>query len=145
MAVQPPRRSSSTPTGVALDDSGHLFVSDWGNNRIRQVNLATGIITTVAGDGVMGYSGDGGPATSAKLSGPEGLAIDRKGGAYIADYGNNRVRYLGSATSGIATINTAAESISVYPNPSSGIFTLYLPAAASGQVSIAMTNTLGKK
>ena len=60
---------------MAVDASGNLYIADTGNNRIREVNHSTGIITTVAGNGTAGYSGDGGKATSAKLYYPQGVAI----------------------------------------------------------------------
>ena len=64
------RRRAERPGGVAVDGSGDLFIADTGNNVIREVNLTTGIITTVAGTGTRGYSGDGGPATAAELNDP---------------------------------------------------------------------------
>ena len=79
------------PYGMALDAAGNLYVSDRNNNRIRRIDR-DGIITTVAGTGVPGFSGDGGPATAAKLNSPIGLAVDAAGSLYIADGGNNRVR-----------------------------------------------------
>lgn len=79
------------PSGVALDAAGNLYIGDQYNNRIRKVDLA-GIITTVAGNGTAGYSGDGGPATSAEIHDPGGLSVDPKGDIFIADQGNNVVR-----------------------------------------------------
>jgi trimeric autotransporter adhesin len=79
------------PIGVAVDNSGNLYVADNQNNRIRKVT-PTGIISTIAGTGSQGYSGDGGPATSAQLNFPNGVAADNSGNLYIADYGNDRVR-----------------------------------------------------
>jgi sugar lactone lactonase YvrE len=79
------------PAGVALDSTGNLYIADNGNSRIRKVS-ASGIITTVAGTGTSGYSGDSGPATSAQLYGPFGLTVDSSGSLYIADSGNNRIR-----------------------------------------------------
>jgi len=88
--------------GVALDSSGNLYIADPGNNRIRKVTVATGIITTVAGNGTSGYSGDGSAATSAEFSFPSGVALDSSGNLYIADHWNNRIREV-SATTGIIT------------------------------------------
>jgi trimeric autotransporter adhesin len=79
-----------TPTGLAVDSSGNLYIADFTNNRIREVS--NGTITTVAGDGLSGYSGDGGPATSAMLNGPIGVAIDSNNNIYIADQNNNAIR-----------------------------------------------------
>jgi uncharacterized protein (TIGR03437 family) len=77
--------------GVAADLLGNVYLSDTDNNRVRRVDTK-GIITTVAGTGVAGFSGDGGPATAAQLDLPYGLAADAAGYLYIADLGNNRVR-----------------------------------------------------
>jgi sugar lactone lactonase YvrE len=78
-------------TGLCLDGSGNLYLADRSDHRIRKVSPA-GIITTVAGNGVRGFSGDGGPATAAQLSGPSGVTVDSAGNIYIADAGNSRVR-----------------------------------------------------
>lgn len=84
------------PTGVATSLTGTLYISDSGNNKVRQVVNVTTInsdtITTVAGTGARGFSGDGGPAKSAKLAGPTGVAVDAGGDIFIADTLNNRVR-----------------------------------------------------
>ena len=79
------------PVDLALDDAGNLYIADFTNNRIRKVSL-DGIITTVAGNGEAGFSGDEGPATSAALSGPIGLAFDGAGNLYFADRSNHRIR-----------------------------------------------------
>ena len=81
--------------GVAVDGAGNLFIADHGNYRIRKVS-PDGIITTVAGNGVWGYSGDGGPATSTSLHYPHGVAVDGQGNLFIADYGNYRIRKVSS-------------------------------------------------
>jgi sugar lactone lactonase YvrE len=79
------------PLDVAVDTRGNLFIADYFNNRVRRVDALTGVITTVAGNGVKGFNGDGGPATSAELAGPTSVAIDRRGNLFIAE-GNTRVR-----------------------------------------------------
>lgn len=89
-----------TPYEVAIDTPGNIFIADFSNHRIRKV-ATNGIITTVAGNGTAGYSGDGGPATSAKLYHPGGVAIDSLGNIYIADQYNHRIRKVD--TSGIIT------------------------------------------
>ena len=91
------------PQGVAVDASGSLFIADTSDNRVRKVG-ANGIISTVAGNGTNGYSGDGGAATNAELATPLGLAVDASGNLFIADYGNARIRRVG--TNGI--ISTVA-------------------------------------
>ncbi len=79
------------PAEIAFDMKGNLYISDSGNNRIRMVNTA-GIISTVVGTGVAGFSGDGGQATAAEIDNPYGLALDAIGNLYLADYENNRIR-----------------------------------------------------
>jgi len=90
------------PVDVALDEAGNLFIADTSNDRIRRVDAATGIITTVAGNGSRGFSGDGGPATSAILNDPNAVALDVEGNLFIADSRNNRIRRV-DATTGIIT------------------------------------------
>ena len=85
-----------SPGGVALDGAGNLFIADSGNNRIRKVD-ATGTITTIAGTGEYGFSGDGGPAIQAALNYPSGVALDGAGNVYIADTYNHRIRKVDSA------------------------------------------------
>lgn len=77
--------------GFVVDAAGNLYFCDNWNNKIRKVDT-DGIITTVAGNGMEGYGGDGGPATGAKLNSPEAIALDGSGNLYIADSYNNRVR-----------------------------------------------------
>ena len=86
----------SFPTSVAVDPIGNVFIGDLGNNRIREVT-PDGIISTVAGNGEFGFSGDGGPATSAAMSFPNGVAVDAAGNLFIADTNNNRIRRVGLA------------------------------------------------
>jgi len=88
-------------SGIAIDASGNLYIADTYNFRIRKLIASTGIISTVAGSGTAGYSGDGGHATAANLLFPSGVALDVAGNIYIADEGNNRIRKVN--TSGIIT------------------------------------------
>ena len=81
----------NAPMGVAVDAAGNLYIAEFSNNRVRKVS-ANGIISTLAGNGITGYSGDGGLATSAQLNGPRGVAVDSAGNVYIADTNNNCVR-----------------------------------------------------
>jgi sugar lactone lactonase YvrE len=87
----------NNPLGVTIDAAGNLYISDSGNNVVRKVAAGTGIITTIAGNGTLGWSGDGGPAIDAELFTPWGLATDSAGNLYIADSGSDRVRVVGSS------------------------------------------------
>jgi hypothetical protein len=78
-------------TGVGVAISGDVYIADFQNSRIRKVD-ASGTITTFAGTGTPGFSGDGGPPTSATLSFSEDVAVDPAGNVYIADYNNMRIR-----------------------------------------------------
>ena len=89
--VQATESSLYHPSSVATDSSGNLYVADRRNNRIRRIHTS-GNITTLAGTGDRGYSGDGGPAVEARLDRPAGVAVDRAGNVYVADTGNQRVR-----------------------------------------------------
>ena len=91
------------PRGVAVDGAGNLYIAESGNERIRKVD-STGTITTIAGTGERGFSGDGGPAVEAKLYNPRGVAVDGAGNLYIADYSNHRIRKVDST----GTITTVA-------------------------------------
>jgi sugar lactone lactonase YvrE len=90
-----------SPRGVAVDQSGNVYVADANGVRIRRIS-PNGIINTVAGNGTVGYSGDGGSATAAQISSPSSVTVDSVGNLYIADFGNNRVRKV-SLPSGLIT------------------------------------------
>jgi hypothetical protein len=94
----------NNPLGGAVDSAGNLYIADYLNNRVRMVSAATGVITTVAGTGTAGYSGDGGPAASAELNTPHDVVVDAADNLYIADWGNNRVRRVNAATGLITTV-----------------------------------------
>ena len=92
--------SLHNPTTCVVDLAGNVYIADWGNNRIRKVTPA-GIMTTIAGTGTAGHTGDGLPATAATLNQPNGMGIDLAGNLYVAEQGNNDVRKI--TTSGIIT------------------------------------------
>ena len=96
--------SMSWPQGIAVDAYGNIYIADAESCRIRKVTKSTGIITTVAGTGQPGYSGDGDEATVAQLRSPQGVAVDTSGNLYIADAGNNRIRKIGHFKLPAATI-----------------------------------------
>jgi DNA-binding beta-propeller fold protein YncE len=86
----------SGPRGLARDGRGNVYVAEAQAHRVRRIDGASGLITTVAGNGIAGYSGDGGLATKASLNQPQGMALDGAGNLLIADMGNHRVRKLAS-------------------------------------------------
>ena len=83
---------------MALDNQGNLYIADTLNHRIRKVDASTGIISTIAGNGVNGFTGDGGLALFADISTPTGISVDESGKVYFADENNNRIRMLTPVT-----------------------------------------------
>ena len=130
------------PSALALDTSGNLFIADTGNDAIRKLNLSSGIITTVAGQGGAGFAGDGGLASRAQFNNPSGLAFDHSGNLLIADTTNNRIRMMatnlimstvaGSSTSGFAGDGGAANKARLNSPKGVGV-------DASGNIFIADT------
>ncbi len=94
----------NNPFDVAFDTDGNLYLSDTFNHCIRRVDARTNIITTVAGDGKKGFSGDGGPAAKAQLNEPYGIVVDKQGNLYFADRLNRRVRRVDGKTGVITTL-----------------------------------------
>ncbi|HLK62639.1 MAG TPA: discoidin domain-containing protein [Bryobacteraceae bacterium] len=107
-------------SGVGVDGAGNVFIGDSGNNRVRRIDAATGIISTIAGSANNGYSGDGGPAASALLNFPWGISVDPSGAIYVADRDNNRIRKIsGSATlTDVAAGKIATQSSTLFGYPS---------------------------
>lgn len=117
--------SLNFPSSIDVDVSGNLFIADRLNHRIRKVNANTGIISTIAGNGIAGFGGDGSVASSASLDNPSDLAIDSSGNLYIADTYNFRIRKVNASSSNITTVagngtqghggdGSAATSASIY-------------------------------
>lgn len=112
----------SYPASLSLDGVGNIYIADSYNSVIRKVNTA-GIINTIAGNGVAGYSGDGGQATAAKLNNPSFVILDASSNIIFSDTYNNRIRMIGNPS---ATNDITAEApiAVVYPNPSNGVFNI---------------------
>ena len=130
----------SAPQGVFLDTAGNIYIADTNNHKIRKVTAATGIITTVAGTGIAGYSGDGGQATLANLKSPKAVFADSLGNVYIADSGNNIIRKVTAAT---GSITLFAGGGGFWDNPSPTQLSLSAPEQifvdAAGNVYFADT------
>jgi sugar lactone lactonase YvrE len=102
--IQAATAELDNPSGIAIDASGNLYIADLGNERIREVAAGTGVISTIAGSGATGFSGDGSLATSAQLDTPSDVHLDSAGNVYVADEGNARVREIFIASGLISTI-----------------------------------------
>ena len=89
---------------VEVDSSGNVYIADTSNHKIRKISASTGFISTIAGTGTAGITGDGGLATSAALNSPRGLTFDSLGNVYIADTGNHKIRKISASTGFISTI-----------------------------------------
>jgi uncharacterized protein (TIGR03437 family) len=128
----------NNPAYVLLDATGDLYISDSGNNVIRKVNTS-GIISTVAGNGIAGYSGDGGPALQAELSNPKGLALDSSNNLYIADTGNSAIRMVNTSGAIVTIAGNGTPGSSGDGGPATGA-QLYFPSGVAvngGNVYIA--------
>lgn len=102
-----------TPQSVSVNDDGDFFIADEKNNRIRMVDKSTGNISTYAGTGAVGYSGDGGPATSAEMHEPHGVFVDTTGDLYLADTGNHVIRKIDAATQVISRVGGTPRDMGV--------------------------------
>jgi sugar lactone lactonase YvrE len=99
----PATHAQLQPGGLALDKAGNLYITDWYNNRVRKVDAVTGIITTVAGTGQIGFAGDDGPATAAQFKRPSFVVVDEAGNLFVSDFFNHRVRRVDVVTGIITT------------------------------------------
>ncbi len=117
----PAAASLNSPGAVAVDGSGNVYIADTGNHRVRRIDIATGKIDTFAGNGSAAFAGDGGPAASASLSNPGGLAFDAAGNLVIADTGNDRVRKVNRLSGIITTIAGDGTGGAIGGDPENGI------------------------
>jgi sugar lactone lactonase YvrE len=132
------------PAGLKVDSAGNLYFADLYNWRIRMIN-DSGIISTLAGNGSEGFSGDGGPALSAKLNYPEGVAIDHNGNMYIADGNNFRIRKMDLSYLSVPVTHAASGKLVVFPNPTTNRLTVQLTVRPTGSEQISLFNILGQE
>ncbi|HTR38056.1 MAG TPA: hypothetical protein VMH80_19240 [Bryobacteraceae bacterium] len=125
----------SAPWGVAVDGAGNLYIADWLSHKIRKVDTK-GIITTIAGNGTLGFSGDNGPATSAELNAPTQLTFDNAGNLYIADTNNRRVRKV----TGVGTFSQSGPKPVVTAALNAATFAKDQPLVQGSLASIFGTN-----
>ncbi len=123
------------PSGVSVDGIGNIYIADQGNYNVRIVN-ASGVISNYAGVSTSGYDGDGGLATIAKLGSPKNVYVDGWGRVYIADNTNHVVRLVASTAS--TSMVSPLQQLLIFPNPTSGSFTISLPSAnASAHITVS--------
>lgn len=131
------------PDRVALDAAGDVYVADSLNHRVRRIDARTGIVTTVAGSGRLGYDGDGGLAVAASLYAPHGVTLDAAGNVFIADSANNRVRRVDVRTGLISTVAGTGAGGFAGDGVSATAATLYFPSDldfdAQGNLYVADT------
>ncbi len=133
----------NTAFGMGIDSYGDILIADSHNERVRLVNTS-GIISTIAGNGVAGFSGDGGLATACEIDFPSQVDCDKYNNIYISDNSNNRIRKINNTT-GIAQIINS-NNIIIYPNPNNGIFTIQLSVVATQHaISIEIYNLIGER
>jgi sugar lactone lactonase YvrE len=133
------------PGGMAVDSAGNLYIADRFNNRIRKVS--GGVISTVAGNGTAGSSGDGGPATKASLAAPSGVAVDAAGNLYLADLGNGRIRVVSASDGTISTLAQVAYPVAIAVDNSGSVYVAdqahdAIVKVAGGNTSIVAGNGL---
>jgi sugar lactone lactonase YvrE len=131
----PATKAGMNPWTLALDAAGNLFIGDSGNYRVRKVST-DGLITTVAGSGKGGFSGDGGPATEARIHGPGGIAVDAAGNLFIADTDNHRIRKV--SPEGIITTVAGSGPTGIAKGLSAGDGGLATEARLNGPFSLAL-------
>ncbi|MGH9416010.1 MAG: choice-of-anchor D domain-containing protein, partial [Terriglobales bacterium] len=127
-------------TGLAVDSAGDVIFTDQGSNEVREINASTGVVTAIAGTGVAGYSGDGGPATQAELNQPVGLAMDASGNLYFADdAGSGYIRKITQATGIISTVAAVPHPLALALD---GVGHLYVSSQTGTLSQITLTSGL---
>ena len=130
------------PLGVFADNLGNIYIGDTYNNVVRKINVS-GTITSIAGNGIGGFSGDGGLAVLAKLGYPLGIAMDVTGNVYIADEANNRIRQI-TSTVFVHQINSEYD-LRVFPNPIKNYITINLISNVNELMKVIVVDIAGHK
>lgn len=132
-----------SPAGLCTDNNGNIYVADNNNNRVRMITT-NGMISTIAGNGIQGYTGDGGLAINAELYGAVGIAMNPDGNLFIADPWDNVIReIIGAAPAGIRTYNTLNADFSIYPNPTGLVIHVQVSGIIEQSTVIEVTDVLG--
>lgn len=126
--------------GVGVDDIGNIYIAE--NCRVRMVNNMGGI-STIAGNGTCGFSGDGNLANLAQVFAPTSVYVNHSGDIYICDFGNYRIRKI-TNTVGVKSINDFSNAFSAYPNPSKGTINVRVNMAFTESIKIILSNLLGQ-
>ena len=134
----------SYPVGIVCDGEGNVFFTDCDNNAIRKIDHNTNIITTIAGNGTEGFSGDGGLAVDAQLYHPAGIAFDKFGNLFIADWLNNRIRKVTNVGIPLQQAKTQRNTthVNAYPNPATKIVTISCPPQSEVKIIDLTGNVL---
>jgi trimeric autotransporter adhesin len=130
--------------GLCVDAYSNVYIGDASNSRVRLVTQLDGIITTVAGDGAGGFSGDGGLATNAELSAPADVSIDRFNNLYITDYYNYRVREVTGITTTVASVKKN-ETIIIFPNPATQEINIQFSKIETGLAFLSISDITGRE
>ena len=133
------------PIGITVDDYGNVYIGATYNNRVRKISSA-GIVTTIAGNGLTIFAGDGGPATVASVVTPTGVGIDASGNLLVCDFGNRRIRRINNVVSVMSQspMLQNMESIHIFPNPSNGTFNIQVSTNVNERVTISITDIQGR-
>ena len=136
----------NSPSSVAVDHWGNIYVSDEFNYTIRKVDANSNSVVTIAGiQGERGYNGDTGLAAHAMIGDCKGLAVDNNGNIYFSDWRNDVVNYITSTVTAVKTLDNSAMGLTTYPNPNNGTFTVNVTSANTFDVTFVVTDILGKK
>jgi len=128
--------------GIVVDTSGYIYIADWGNNRVRMVNLE-GNITTIAGTGMLGTSGDWGHPLLANIPFARDIVLNKDGDIFVCAEG--RVRMITNKLLNSHTISKSPQRINIFPNPSLGLVNINVITPLEEQISLVITNTEGKQ